>query len=175
MKMMSYNVSRSHNVNTYDYVKTEAPILREMVGLEEFTREEYEKKSCFFDGFHYCHRGLGLGAAREWGFVEVVRQEPRFVKEELAMVTPLGQRVCSAEEYRKMDGAIVATIETVHGKLLPKKMISPSGNQYRNIYRWNDENYHEWLNKGRLMINGRTRCEIQTLMERIETLKGELI
>lgn len=175
MKMMSYNASRSHNINTYDYVKTEAPILREMVGCEEFTREEYEKKSGFFDGCHYSHRGLGLDAAREWGFVEIVRQEPRFVKEELIMVTSHGQRVCSAEEYRKMDGAVVAAIEVVCGKLLPRKMLSPSGNQYRNIYRWNDENYHEWLNKGRLIINGRTRCEIQTLMERIETLKGELI
>ena len=47
MKMMSYNVSRSHNINTYDYIKIEAPILREMVGCEEFTREEYERKSGF--------------------------------------------------------------------------------------------------------------------------------
>lgn len=175
MKMMSYNVSRSHNVSTYNYVKIEAPILREMVGGEEFTREEYEKKTSFWNGDQLCHRGLCLDAAREWGFVEVVRQEPRFVKEESVMVTSHGQRVCSAEEYRKMDGAVVAAIEVVCGKLLPKKMLSPKGNQYRNIYRWNDENYHEWLNKGRLMINGRTRCEIQTLMERIETLKSEII
>lgn len=175
MKMMSYNVSRSHNVNTYDYVKTEAPILREMVGYEEFTRDEYEKKSCFWDGNHYCHRGLGLDAAREWGFVEVVRQEPRFMKEEFVMVTSHGHRVCSAEEYRKMDGAVVAAIETVWGKLLCKRMLSSKGNQYRNIYRWNDENYHKWLNEGRDMINERTCCEIKTLMERIENLKREMI
>lgn len=175
MKMMSYNVSRSHNVNTYDYVKTEAPILREMVGHEEFTREEYERKSSFWNEGLLCHRGLSLDAARRWGFVEVVRQEPRFVKEEFVMVTSHGHRVCSAEEYRKMDETVIATIETVWGKLQSKKMLSPYSDQYINIYRWNDENYHEWLNKGRLMINGRTRCEIQTLMERIETLKGELI
>ena len=176
MKMMSYNVSRSHNVNTYDYVKTEAPILREMVGCEEFTREEYERKTSFWEeGCRLCHRGLGLDAAREWGFVEVVRQEPRFVKEEFVMVTSRGHRVCSAEEYRKMDETVIATIETVWGKLMCKKMLSPSGNQYRNIYRWNDENYHKWLNEGRDMINKRTCCEIKTLMERIETLKREMI
>ena len=175
MKMMSYNVSRSHNISTYNYVKIEAPILREMVGCEEFTREEYERKSSFWNGNQLCHRGLGLDAAREWGFVEVVRQEPRFVKEESVMVTSRGRRVCSAEEYCKMDETIIATIETVWGKLMCKKMLSPSGNQYRNIYRWNDENYNEWLSKGRLMINGRTRCEIQTLKERIETLKNEMV
>ena len=91
------------------------------------------------------------------------------------MVTPHGQRVCSTEEYRKMDGAVAAAIESVYGKLLPKKMLSPSGNQYRNIYRWNDENYHKWLNEGRDMINDRTRCEIQTLKKRIEKLKNEII
>lgn len=175
MKMMSYNVSRSHNVSTYDYIKIEAPILREMVGYEEFTREEYEKKTSFWNGNQLCHRGLCLDSAREWGFVEVVRQEPRFVKEESVMVTSRGHRVCSAEEYRKMDETIIATIETVWGKLTCKKMVSPAGNQYRNIYHWNDENYHKWLNEGRDMINGRTRCEIQTLMERIETLKSEMI
>ena len=175
MKMMSYNVSRSHNVNTYDYIKIEAPILREMVGGKEFTREEYEKKSSFWNGSQLCHRGLGLDAAREWGFVEVVRQEPRFVKEESVMVTSRGHRVCSAEEYLKMDEAVVAAIEAVWGKLTCKKMLSPKGNQYRNIYRWNDENYYKWLNEGRDMINGRTRYEIQTLMERIEILKSEMI
>lgn len=176
MKMMSYNVSRSHNIYTYDYIKTEAPILREMVGYEEFTREEYGRKSSFWNGNQLCHRGLGLDAAREWGFVEVVRQEPRFVKEELVMVTPHDhRRVCSAEEYRKMDEAVVATIETVCGKLMCKKMLSPSGNQYRNIYRWNDENYHKWLNEGRDMINGRTRYEIQKLMECIKVLENEMI
>lgn len=175
MKMMSCNASRSHNINTYDYVKIEAPILREMVGYEEFTREEYEKKSCFFNGHHYCHRGLSLDAAREWGFVEVVRQEPRFVKEESVMVTSRGHRICSAEEYRKMDETIIATIETVWGKLMCKKMLSPSGNQHRNIYRWNDENYHKWLNEGRNMINEKTHYEIQTLMKRIEILKSEMI
>ena len=175
MKMMSYNASRSHNINTYDYVKIEAPILREMVGYEEFTREEYEKKTAFLNGSQLCHRGLGLDAAREWGFVEVVRQEPRFVKEESVMVTSRGHRVCSAEEYLKMDKTVVAAIEAVWGKLTCKTMLSPSGNQYRNIYRWNDENYHKWLNEGRDMINGRTRYEIQTLMERIEILKSEMI
>lgn len=176
MKMMSCNASRSHNINTYDYVKIEAPILREMVGCEEFTRDEYEKKSSFWNGSQLCHHGLSLDAAREWGFVEVVRQEPRFVKEEFVMVTPHDhRRVCSAEEYRKMDEAVVGAIETICGKLMCKKMLSPKGNQYRNIYRWNDENYHKWLNEGRNMINGRTRYEIQTLMERIEILKSEMI
>lgn len=74
-----------------------------------------------------------------------------------------------------MDEAVVAAIEAVWGKLTCKKMLSPKGNQYRNIYRWNDENYYKWLNEGRDMINGRTRYEIQTLMERIEILKSEMI
>ena len=175
MKMMSCNASRPHNVNTYYYVKNQAPILRDIVGREEFTREEYERKSSFWNDGQLCHRGLCLDSAREWGFVEVVRQEPRFVKEESVMVTSRGHRICSAEEYRKMDETIIATIETVWGKLMCKKMVSPSGNQYRNIYRWNDENYHKWLNEGRNMINEKTHYEIQRLMNRIETLKSEMI
>lgn len=175
MKKMSYNASRSHNVSTYDYVKLQAPILRDIVGREEFTRDEYEKKTSFWDEGHFSHHGLCLDSAREWGFVEVVRQEPRFVKEESVMVTSSGRRVCSAEEYRKMDEAVVAAIETVCGKLKCKKMLSPKGNQYRNIYRWNDEIYHKWIDEGRDMINERTCYEIDKLMERIATLKSEMI
>lgn len=175
MKKMSYCVSRSHNINTYDYIKNQAPILRDIVGREEFTRDEYEKKTSVWYEGSFFHLGLGLDAAREWGFVEVVRQEPRFVKEESVMVTSSGRRVCSAEEYRKMDEAVVAAIETVCGKLMCKKMLSPKGNQYRNIYRWNDENYLKWLDEGRDMINEKTRYEIDKLMERIATLKSEMI
>lgn len=175
MKKMSYNVSRSHNINTYDYVKNQAPILRDKVGREEFTRNEYEEKTSFLWEGRIFHRGLGLDAAREWGFVEVVRQEPLFVKEESIMVTSSGRRVCSAEEYSKMDEAVVAAIETVCGKLMCKKMLSPRGNQYRNVYRWNDEIYHKWLDEGRDMINEKTRYEIDKLMERIATLKSEMI
>lgn len=175
MKKMSYNASRAHNVTTYDYVKHQALILRDRVGREEFTRDEYEKKTSFWDEDHFSHYGLCLGSAREWGFVEVVRQEPRFVKEESVMVNSSGRRICSAEEYRKMDEAVVAAIETVCGKLKCKKMFYPYANQYRNIYRWNDENYHKWLDEGRDMINERTRYEIDKLMERIATLKSEMI
>lgn len=175
MKKMAYHASRSHNINTYDYVKNQAPILRDKVGREEFTRNEYEEKTSFLWEGRLFHHGLGLDTAREWGFVEVVRQEPLFVKEESVMVTPSGRRVCSAEEYRKMDEAVVAAIETVCGKLMCKKMLSPKGNHYRNIYRWNDENYRKWLDEGRDMINEKTRYEIDELMERIATLKSEMI
>lgn len=175
MKKMSCNASRSHNVSTYDYVKLQAPILRDIVGREEFTRDEYEKKTSFWDEGHLSHHGLCLASAREWGFVEVVRQEPRFVREESVMVTSNGRRVCSAEEYRKMDEAVVAVIEMACGKLMCKKMLSPKGDQYCNIYRWNDEIYHKWLDEGRDMINEKTRYEIDKLMERIATLKSEMI
>ena len=175
MKKMSYNASRSHNINTYDYVKNQAPILRDIIGREEFTRDEYEKKTSFQDEGHFSHHGLCLDAAREWGFVEVVRQEPRFVKEESVMVTSSGRRVCSVEEYSKMDKTVITTIESTWGELKCKKMLSQKGNQYRNIYRWNDENYHKWLDEGRDMINDRTRYEIDKLMERIATLKSEMI
>lgn len=175
MKKMSYNASRPHNINTYGYVKLQAPILRDIVGREEFTRDEYEEKTSFWDEGHFSHHGLSLDSAREWGFVEVVRQEPRFVKEEYVMVTSSGRRVCSAKEYRKMDEDVVAAIETVCGKLMCKKMLSQKGNQYRNIYRWNDEIYHKWLDEGREMINDRTRYEIDKLMERIAALKSEMI
>lgn len=127
------------------------------------------------DEGHFSHYGLCLDSAREWGFVEVVRQEPRFVKEESVMVTSSGRRVCSAEEYNKMDETVIATIESAWGKLMCKKMLSPKGNQYRNIYRWNDEIYHKWLDEGREMINDRTRYEIDKLMERIAALKSEMI
>lgn len=175
MKKMSYDVSRSHNIDTYDYVKRQAPILRDMMGCKEFTRDEYEKKTSFWNKGRISHRGLCLDSAREWGFVEIVRQEPRFVKEESVMVTSSGRRVCSAEEYNKMDETVIATIESAWGELKCKKMLSQKGNQYRNIYRWNDEIYHKWLDEGRDMINERTRCEIDKLMERIATLKNEMI
>lgn len=146
-----------------------------MMGCKEFTRDEYEKKTSFWNEDRISHHGLCLDSAREWGFVEVVRQEPRFVKEESVMVTSSGRRVCSAEEYRKMDEAVVVAIETACGKLMCKKMLSPKGNQYRNIYRWNDEIYHKWLDEGRDMINKRTSYEIDKLMERIATLKSQMI
>ena len=177
MKKMSYNVSRAHNVNTYDYVKNQAAVLRDIIGREEFNRGEYEKKTSFWnkDRFRFSHRGLGFGAARKWGFIEVVRQEPRFMKEESVMVTSSGKRVCSAEEYRKMDETVIATIKSTWGELECKKMLSTKGDQYLNIYRWNDENYRKWLDEGRDMINERIRHEIEELMKRIATLNSEMI
>lgn len=175
MRMMSYNASRTHNINTYDYVKTEAPILRNFFGNQEFTFGDYEKVTKYFDGAHYRHRGLSLSAALDWGFVEVVRQEPRCMKEEDVLITTRGERICSVEEYRKMDKKIADAITTAYGPFVYKKMCSPANDQYRNIYRWNEENYRRWLDKGRDMINDRTRHEIRQLNEEIKRLESEMI
>ena len=165
--MLSGN--RGNNINNFNYILNNAPALREAFLGKEFTRADYEQKFIKWENGRLCSTCLSLDTARSWGFVEVVREEPICRKMENIYITPYGARVCSEKEYAKMDPAVILTIEASLGKL-SKVAVPVNSSMKRNIYRWNDEVYLNWIRANKQKINQQTEDEINILREKIDHL-----